>query len=187
VLAQTSSVHSELRLRRFKFVGGENGTATTHRELGFMFPVDVEKVYFSPRLSHERMRIAEQVGKVEVVLTMFAGAGCFSILIVKYSKAEKVSSIDANSSEVRYIRENIRLNRVYGTVSSMLGDSQEIVERNLRHTTEFSCLCLRKPMNTCLKPCRLLKRLAHVFNITILNMARKETMPLGEFPRVFKA
>jgi tRNA (guanine37-N1)-methyltransferase len=67
---------------------------------------------------------------------MFAGAGCFSILIAKYSKAEKVYSIDANPSAVRYMQENIRLNGVYGRVSSMLGDVQEIVERNLRRIAD---------------------------------------------------
>jgi len=82
------------------------------------------------------MRIAKQVGNGEVVLNMFAGAGCFSILIAKYSKAEKVYSIDVNPSTVRYMQENIRLNGVYGRVSSMLGDAQEIVERNLRRTAD---------------------------------------------------
>lgn len=136
VLAQTSPVHGDFRLRRFKFVAGENGTVTTHRERGCLFLVDVEKVYFSPRLSYERMRIAKQVGNGEVVLNMFAGAGCFSILIAKYSKAEKVYSIDVNPSAVRYMQENIRLNGVYGRVSSMLGDAQEIVERNLRRIAD---------------------------------------------------
>jgi len=37
---------------------------------------------------------------MEVVLNMFAGAGCFSILIAKYSNAEKVFSIDVNPSAV---------------------------------------------------------------------------------------
>jgi tRNA G37 N-methylase Trm5 len=32
VLAQTSAVHGDFRLREFKFVAGENRTVTTHRE-----------------------------------------------------------------------------------------------------------------------------------------------------------
>jgi tRNA (guanine37-N1)-methyltransferase len=136
VLAQTSAVHGDFRLRRLLFVAGENGTITTHREWGCLFSVDVKKCYFSPRLSYERMRIAKQVGNGEVVLNMFAGAGCFSILIAKYSNAEKVYSIDVNPSAVRYMQENTKLNRVYGRVSCLLGDAKEIVERNLRRTAD---------------------------------------------------
>lgn len=98
--------------------------------------VDVEKCYFSSRLSYERMRIAEQVGDGEVVLNMFAGAGCFSFLVAKYSNAEKVYSIPVNPSAIRYMQENIRPNRVYEKVSYLLGDAKEIVERNLRHNVD---------------------------------------------------
>jgi tRNA (guanine37-N1)-methyltransferase len=136
VLAQTSSVHGDFRLRRLEFVAGENRTVTTHREWGCLFSVDVEKCYFSLRLSYEWMRVAKLVGNGEVVLNMFAGAGWFSILIAKYSNAEKVYSIDVNPSAVWYMKENIRLNRVYGRVSSLVGDAKEIVERNLRDTAD---------------------------------------------------
>lgn len=136
VLAQTSAVHGDFRLRELKFVAGENRTVTAHKEWGCFFSVDVAKCYFSPRLSYERMRIARLVGNGEVVLNMFAGVGCFSIVIAKYSSVERVYSIDVNSSAVRYMRENIRMNRVYGRVSSLLGDAKEIVERNLRNTAD---------------------------------------------------
>jgi tRNA (guanine37-N1)-methyltransferase len=136
VLAQTGAVHGDFRLRRLKFVAGENGTATTHREWGCLFLVDVEKCYFSPRLSYERMRIAKQVGDGEVVLNMFAGAGCFSVLIAKYSNPKKVYSIDVNPSAIGYMQENIRLNRVCGRLSCLLGDAKEIIKRNLRSTAD---------------------------------------------------
>jgi tRNA (guanine37-N1)-methyltransferase len=82
------------------------------------------------------MRIVKQVGDSEVVLNMFAGVGCFSILIARYSNAEKVYSIDVNPTAVRYMQENIRMNRVYGKVCPLLGDAKEIVERNLPHTAD---------------------------------------------------
>jgi len=136
VLAQTSAVHGDFRLRGLRFVAGENRTVTTHREWGCLFSVDVEKCYFSPKLSYERMRIAKQVENGEVVLNMFAGVGCFSVLIAKYSNAERVYSIDVNPPAVRYMKENVRLNRVYGKVFSLLGDAKEIVGNNLRDTAD---------------------------------------------------
>jgi tRNA (guanine37-N1)-methyltransferase len=59
VLAQTGSVRGSYRLRRLKYVSGENRTCTVHRESGCLFSVDVAGCYFSPRLSYERMRIAK--------------------------------------------------------------------------------------------------------------------------------
>jgi tRNA (guanine37-N1)-methyltransferase len=77
------------------------------------------------------MRIANLVGSGEVVVNMFAGVGCFSIIIAKHSDAAKVYSIDINPVAVGYMRENIRLNKVYGKVVPLLGDAKEIIEKSL--------------------------------------------------------
>lgn len=131
VLAQTSSVRGDFRLRKLDFIAGQNKTTTVHKESGCLFSVDVEKCYFSPRLLYERMRIAKQVGNGEVVVNMFAGVGCFSIIIAKHSKAEKVYSIDVNPVAFQFMQDNIRLNRIYRRVISMKGDAREIIEKRL--------------------------------------------------------
>jgi tRNA (guanine37-N1)-methyltransferase len=131
VLAQTGGVSGDYRLRELKYIGGENRTVTVHKESGCLFSVDVEKCFFSPRLSYERMRIARQVRNGEVVVNMFAGVGCFSIIIARHSKAEKVYSIDVNHVAVQYMRRNVGLNRVYGRVIPVLGDAEEVVEKGL--------------------------------------------------------
>jgi tRNA (guanine37-N1)-methyltransferase len=136
VLAQTGAVCGDRRLRQLEHVAGERKTTTRHRESGCLFSVDVEKCYFSPRLSYERMRVAGQVGKGEVVVNMFAGVGCFSILIAKYSHAEKVCSIDVNPEAVNHMRENVRINEVYGKVVPMFGDAKEIIEERLLHVAD---------------------------------------------------
>jgi tRNA (guanine37-N1)-methyltransferase len=131
VLAQTTPVQGDFRLRGLKYVAGESKTATVHRESGCLFSVDLEECYFSPRLSYERMRVAKLVDDGEVVVNMFAGVGCFSIIIAKHSNPQKVYSIDVNPSAVRYMQENVRLNRVYGKVVPILGDAKEIIEKRL--------------------------------------------------------
>ena len=131
VLLQASPVAGDLRLRHLTHVAGENKTSTVHREFGCLFSVDVAKCYFSPRLSNERMRIARIVEPNETVVNMFAGVGCFSIAIAKHSKASKVFSIDINSDAVQFMRENVRLNRVYDRVIPLLGNAKEVVNSRL--------------------------------------------------------
>ena len=77
-----------------------------------MFSVDVEKCYFSPRLSFERRRIASLVKSGEKVVNMFAGVGCFSIIVAKAASQVKVFSIDLNPVAVQYMEENVSINRV---------------------------------------------------------------------------
>jgi tRNA (guanine37-N1)-methyltransferase len=131
VLAQTSSVRGDFRLRKLDFVAGEYKTTTVHKESGCLFSVDVEKCYFSPRLLYERMRIAKQVGNGEVVVNMFAGVGCFSIVIAKHSKAGKIYSIDVNPSAFQFMQQNVRLNRAYTRVIPMKGDAREVIKKKL--------------------------------------------------------
>jgi len=136
VLAQTSPIYGDFRLRKLEYVAGENKTATVHKESGCLFFVDVEECYFSPRLFYERMRIARQVRNGEVVVNMFAGVGCFSIVIAKHSHVEKVYSIDVNPAAIRYMQENVRLNRVYEKVMPILGDAKEVIEKRLCNVSD---------------------------------------------------
>ena len=103
-------------------------TETLHKESGCVFKVDLRHTFFSPRLAYERMRVAKKVKAGEIVVNMFAGVGCFSILIAKVQpKVRKVYSIDINPVAVAYMRENIRLNKVEGKVVPILGDAHEVL------------------------------------------------------------
>lgn len=132
VLLQTSPVHGEFRLRKLQRIAGENKTETVHKEFGCLFKVDLEQVYFSPRLSYERRRVAELANPREVVVNLFAGVGCFSIIMAKFSKVDKVYSVDINPVAVRYMQENVLLNKVVGRVIPILGDAKEVAEKQLR-------------------------------------------------------
>jgi tRNA (guanine37-N1)-methyltransferase len=136
VLAQTSRVAGEFRLRPLLYLMGEKKTRTVHREFGCLFAVDIAKCYFSPRLSNERQRIASAVKPREIVVNMFAGVGCFSIMIAKKADPERVYSIDINPSAFQIMKENIRLNRVYDKVIPLQGDSKEITERKLQNVAD---------------------------------------------------
>jgi len=89
VFRQVGAVDGEFRLRGLEWVLGEKRTVTVHREFGCLFKVDLEKCYFSPRLSFERFRVASLIQPNEVVVNMFAGVGCFSLLMAKLGGARK--------------------------------------------------------------------------------------------------
>ena len=125
VYEQVGGVEGELRLRSVKHVAGAKRTLTVHRENGCQFRVDVARCFFSPRLSTERLRIASQVRKDELVLNMFAGVGPFSIPIARSSKA-RVTSCEINPLACRLHRENDRLNRVESLVKVFNDDARDL-------------------------------------------------------------
>jgi len=136
VWCQVGPVSGDLRLRELEWVAGERRSETVHREHGCVFKVDIRTCYFSPRLSYERIRIARQVQPGEVIVNMFAGVGCYSIIIAKHSEVSKILSIDINSAAVQYMRENVKLNRVMERVLPLEGDARKIVEERLRNVAD---------------------------------------------------
>ncbi len=136
VLLQASPVFDEFRLRKLKWIAGERRTETIHKEHDCVFKVDLAKCYFSPRLSYERMRIARQVQPGEVIVNMFAGVGCFSIVIAKHSQASKIYSIDLNPDAVHFMFENVLLNRVHSRVAVIQGDAKAVIKESLRNCAD---------------------------------------------------
>ena len=125
VMEQEGGIEGEYRLRKLNHLAGEKRTTTVHRENGCAFRVDVVKCYFSPRLSTERLRVAEEVGPDERVLNMFAGVGPFSILIAKRASA-RVESCELNPFAARLHEENDRLNKVERLVSVRNADAADL-------------------------------------------------------------
>jgi tRNA (guanine37-N1)-methyltransferase len=126
VFIQTSSVDGDFRLRRLELLAGAFRTVTEHHEYGCRFKVDVGKVYFSPRLSTERQRIAKIVRNNEIITNMFAGVGTFSILIAKQNPCSTVFSIDSNPKAHNLCLVNARLNKVQDRVFPLCGDAKFI-------------------------------------------------------------
>ena len=136
VWRQVGAVGGEFRLRKLEYVAGEKRTVTIYKEYGCVFRVDLEKCYFSPRLSFERMRIAQLVKPHEIVVNMFAGVGSFSITIAKHSKAAEIYSIDVNQTAFQYMWENVLLNKVLNQVIPLKGDAKTIITEKLRKTAD---------------------------------------------------
>jgi len=143
VLKPLTPVQGEFRVKNYEVIAGEKRTDTIHREYGCSYALDLQKVYFSPRLSTERSRIASLVNEDDTVVDMFAGVGSFVIQVAK--KARKVVAIDINPDAIRYMRRNIELNRIQNVevyegdsrvFSSKLSGVADRVIMNLPHTAQ---------------------------------------------------
>jgi tRNA (guanine37-N1)-methyltransferase len=133
VFAKSGEVSGAERIRPLRYIAGENRTQTIHKEHGCFFKIDLSKVFFSPRLSTEHLRVAQLVDNGERVVDMFAGVGPFSILIAKRVGNVRVEAIDANPQAIELVRENARANKVESKVHAHLGDARDIIRENLTH------------------------------------------------------
>ena len=130
VFYQSSPVEGDFRTRQLEVIAGEDKTQTEYRENGCRFIVDVEKAFFSPRLSTERERIAGLVKDGEVVINMFGGVGMFSLLAAK-DTACTVYNIDINPVASQLCKENAQINKLKGKVISLNGDATKVIEDQL--------------------------------------------------------
>ena len=130
VFYQSSPVEGDFRTRQLEVIAGEDKTQTEYRENGCRFIVDVEKAFFSPRLSTERERIAGLVKDDEVIVNMFGGVGMSSLLAAK-DTACTVYNIDINPVAAQLCKENAQINKLKGKVISLNGDATKVIEEQL--------------------------------------------------------
>ena len=130
IFYQSSPVEGDFRTRQLEVIGGEDKTQTEYKENGCRFIVDVEKAFFSPRLSTERERIAGLVKEGEVIINMFGGVGMFSLLAAKDTGCT-VYNIDINPVAAQLCKENAQINKLKGEVISLNGDATQIINEQL--------------------------------------------------------
>src|SRR5262249_47411948 len=108
-----------------------NRTTTIHKESGCIFKVDLSKVFFSPRLSHEHERVAQQVEAGETVADLFAGVGPFSILFAQRLQSVEGNAEDFHPDAIILLTQNVSLNKIGGNLKAWTGDAGEVVEKEL--------------------------------------------------------
>ena len=141
VFYQSSAVDGEFRTRDLEVLAGDDKTETEYKESGCRFVVDVEKVFFSPRLSSERTRIAELVNDDEVVVNMFGGIGMFSIIAAK-KKNCTVYNIDINPDAAKLCEKNVALNKLVGNVITINGDALKVIKNQLENKSDRTLMLL---------------------------------------------
>lgn len=111
VLKKSGIHEGEFRTQKLKYLAGKRTKEAIYKENGISLKLDVEKVYFSPRLSTERKRIYQLVKPNESVLVMFSGCGPYVFVISKNTQAKKIIGIEKNPIAHKYAIENIKLNK----------------------------------------------------------------------------
>jgi len=116
VFEKKSEIRGTYRIRELNFLYGENKTETIYKENNCIFKLDVKQTFFTPRLVYERNRIASsKIQKNEFIIDLFAGVGPFSIQIAK-NHPVKIHAFDINRIAYKYLKENIKLNKLKGTI-----------------------------------------------------------------------
>jgi tRNA (guanine37-N1)-methyltransferase len=126
VCMEVGSTEGTFRLKPVEVVLGKR-TITEYKESGIRMRLDVSSVYFTPRLSSERLRIARAVSPGERVLVMFAGVGPYTLIIAKNQPKAEIVAVEINPDAVEYMKENIVLNKIKGKIEVYGGDVREIV------------------------------------------------------------
>jgi tRNA (guanine37-N1)-methyltransferase len=127
VYRKKSEIKGVARTRELEHLAGDDSSETIHKEFGSKLMLDVRKVYFSPRLATERKRIVDQVQDGEIIIDMFTGVGPFAVAIARKREVE-IYAIDINPEAIRYLKENIRLNKVDEKIKPILGDVTKVLD-----------------------------------------------------------
>ena len=138
VLEKSGRFKGRLRKMQTRYLAGEKNKEVLYKENNCVFRFNIDKTYFSPRLSNERKEIASKIKKGDKVLVMFAGVAPFSIVIAKNSKAEKVFSNEINKEANKYAKLNIELNKVKNKVELINGDIKKVVKKWCEKDARFS-------------------------------------------------
>ena len=139
VYMKKSAVKGTTRVRDLEFLAGVDDSVTIHKEHGARLKLDVREMYFSPRLATERKRVMESVRDGEKILDMFCGIGPFPIVIAR-NKNVDITAVDINGEAIKYLNENIGLNKLKGNIETYTGDIAEV-------SKQFNCKFDRIIMN----------------------------------------
>lgn len=125
IYMKKSAIKGKIRIRDLEFLSGINNPITIHKEHGARLKLNVREVYFSPRLATERKRVSDSVMDGENILDMFCGIGPFSIVIAKNNNVT-ITAVDINDVAIKYLNENIKLNKLKGIIIAITGDITEV-------------------------------------------------------------
>ena len=128
IYMKKSAIKGTTRIRDLEFLSGVDDSVTIHKEHGARLKLDVR-----------RKRVMESVEDGEEILDMFCGIGPFPIVIAR-NKNVDITAVDINSEAIKYLDENINLNKLKGNIKTYCGDISEV-------SKSFNCKFDRIIMN----------------------------------------
>ena len=144
-VVKKKGIHAgELRLQKVVVLAGEKTKETIHVESGTRLKVNVEEVYFSARLSTERLRVAKQIKKGERVLVMFSGCAPYPCVFSRNTKAKHIFGIELNKKGHELGLENVRLNKAKN-ITLFQGDVRKVIPKLMKTEKKFDRVLMPLP------------------------------------------
>lgn len=129
VLRKDDKHQGPYRIQKFKYLEGIDTTTTIHTENSVKIELDIQEMYFSPRLSNDRKRIAKQIKKNETIVVIGSGCGPYPLVFSKHSKAKKIIGIEINPNAHTYAQKNKEINKSKNT-EFLLTDGKKYLKEN---------------------------------------------------------
>jgi tRNA (guanine37-N1)-methyltransferase len=145
VLEKSGRFSGRLRKMQTKHLAGEENKEVLYRENGCFFRFNIDRTYFSPRLSNERKEIASFIKKGSEVLVMFAGVAPFSIVIAKNSKPKEIYSNEINKEANKYADLNAEINGVKNRIKFVNGDIKKVAPKLKKQGKRFDFIIMPRP------------------------------------------
>ncbi|HYD04031.1 MAG TPA: hypothetical protein VEC16_07080 [Alphaproteobacteria bacterium] len=138
------------RTQKLKFLAGVNTKETIYKENGVQIKLDVEKVYFSIRLSNERKRVSEQIKKNEEILVLFSGCAPYPLVLARNSKARHITGVEINPLGHKYGLDSVRLNNIHN-ITLVNSDVKKFSKNPYQHLIGLKCSLKKEDMATRLR------------------------------------
>lgn len=81
---------------------------TTHREFGVNYVIDVENIFFSPRMAQERLRLCSVVGREENILVLFCGCAPEVLQFAVRTECAHIVGVDSNDIAINCGKRSVR-------------------------------------------------------------------------------
>lgn len=114
---------------KIEFLAGKEVPIVIHKEHNVLYKFDITKIMFSKGNLNERKYLATLVKPREHIIDMFAGIGYFSLPIGLFSGAALIYSIELNPVAFKYLKENVKLNRLEEKIIPIFGNCKEEVKK----------------------------------------------------------
>lgn len=132
-VCKISSAHSgKYRTQKVTLLAGKKLSNVFYKESGSVFEIELGKVFFSPRLGTERIRISKLIKKNEIIGALFAGVGPYPIIFAKKSKMKKAYAVELNPAAVVLMKSNAKLNKAESKIEIFKGDVKKVVPKYLK-------------------------------------------------------
>ncbi|KAF7678790.1 tRNA (guanine(37)-N1)-methyltransferase [Astathelohania contejeani] len=110
VITKVGTINNTFRFFECEVLAGTGSLEVIHKEVGLLYFINYEKVYWNSRLQNERSELVKLLRAGERVVDIFCGAGAFSIPAL--AKGCEVWCNDLNPEAIICLKKSLSLNKL---------------------------------------------------------------------------